>query len=238
MEIRYIESKAADLSSTSCYKYWMGNDFIQSTTGLFFMLVPILAVIPYGWSYFSEKKSGYIKNITTRVSREKYFISKYIATFLSGGLVVVIPLVLNFIICACVMAAYTPDVNEVIYFGIYEESLWSEVFYNSPLLYRLLYIMLNFVFSGLWATMVFAVSFFVKNRFALMIGPYLLLIFVKFLSENVLMDILYYEVSPFNFLRGTGVDKFTNGYIVFGVLLILFAFSSVIILKRYRNDIL
>ena len=233
---QYLDTKWLDLSSSSCFKYWLVVDFIQPTASLFFQLLPLLAVLPFSWSYLEESKIGYISSLITRANRKHYFLSKYIAVFLSGAIVITIPIILNFLICACFIPARLPDVFAVIYFGIYEQALWSEVFYNNPYLYVALFTSLNFVFSGIWATTVFALSAIIKNRVALIILPYLFLVYVDIVSKRVFLDHIRIELTPFGFLRGTGTAFPANGYVVALVLVVLFFISAIATFLISRRD--
>ena len=236
--MRYLDTKWFDFSHISCFKLWLVVDFAQPTTSLFFQLLPILAILPFSWSYLEERKTGYVGSLVTRADRKHYFLSKYIVVFFSGALVITMPIILNFLICACFMPARMPDVFSVIYFGIYEYALWSEFFYTNPLLYVALFTSLNFIFSGLWAAFVFALSGLIKNRVALMIIPYLSLIYIDFVSKRVFMDYVKIELTPFGFLRGTGTGFPSNGYVVVAILVGLFLISAIGTFLISRKDVL
>jgi len=212
--IEHLNSKFLDFSSSSCFKYWLVVDFIQPTTSLFFQLLPLLAALPFSWSYLEESKVNYVASMITRTTRVRYCLSKYFVVFLTGALVITIPIVLNFLICACFMPMRMPDVFAVIYFGVYEKSLWSEIFYTNPLFYVALFSFLNFIFSGVWAAFVFALSGLIKNKAALIILPYLSLVYIDFISKRVLADCIRIELTPFGFLRGVGAGFAANGYVV------------------------
>lgn len=228
------------LGPLSCFKYWIVTDYLQPTTDLFFLLVPLLAVLPYAWSFASERNTGSIKNALTRTSRKSYFVAKYLATFLSGGLVVMIPIVLNLILCACTMPAYMPDIDAVLYVGIDTTSMWSEIYYNMPLLYCLMFILLNFVFAGLWASVVMSISFYIRNRIALMVGPYLFLIFLKFFEEKLFAGeyATHLGVVPFSYLRSVTSSFTSNEYVILAEFALFIVVILAITLANYRRDVL
>ncbi|HBT65682.1 MAG TPA: hypothetical protein DEB10_13580, partial [Ruminococcaceae bacterium] len=95
-------------SVITLFNKWIGQDYIAMATSLFYTLLPILAVLPYAWSYFSERKSGYVKLIVTRTHRNTYFLSKYAATFVSGALVITVPMALNFMLVSAFIPASPP----------------------------------------------------------------------------------------------------------------------------------
>ncbi len=81
-----------DFPLVSVYTSWVGADRVSLAYSLFYNLLPIGAAIPFAWSYHSEKKCGYLKNIATRINKKYYYISKTIAVFTSGTLAVLIPM--------------------------------------------------------------------------------------------------------------------------------------------------
>ncbi len=169
----------------SCFKWWISLDFLQPASTLLYQLLPLLAVIPYTWSYRTELQSGYIAQVITRARRRPYLIAKELATFISGSLVAVLPLVANFIILAAFIPAYTPDITEVLYLGVYPDDQWSWFFYNLPLAYVLLFTLHAAGICGTWALFVFTLSFLVENRVTLIAAPYLGALIIQFLSERL-----------------------------------------------------
>lgn len=237
--LKYIDQAYMMLSPLSCFKYWIVTDYLQPATDFFFVLLPLLATLPNAWSFLSERKNGAIKNSVTRTSRKSYYAAKYLATFISGGAVVVAPIILNLVLCACLMPAYMPDIYAVIYVGIYAESLWSEIYYNAPVLYCLMFVCMNFTFAGLWASFVMSLSFFIRNRIALMVGPFLFLVFLKFFEEKLNGVVTVHPgLTPFTYLRGTGTAFFSNGYVILAEFALLIAIVVVVTLANYRKDIL
>lgn len=236
--LRSIDVTYMELAPLSLYKFWIVTDYLQPATDLYFLLLPLLAVLPYSWSLASEFKSGSVRNTVIRTTRVRYFAAKYAAAFLAGALAVTIPIVLNFIVCACIMPAYMPDIYSIIFIGIGDKNLWSELYYTVPLLYCLLFTLLNFTFGGLWATVVMSLSFFVKNRVALLIVPYLVLVFIKFFEERVFTLDAHYGLTPFTYLRGTGTEFFADGYAIIVEFVAFFLIAVVFIVVNLQRDVL
>lgn len=143
----------------SLFNHWICEDFSSLASSMFFMLFPIFAVLGYGWSLFSEQKCGYIKNVVTRTTKRNYFLSKYIVTFLSGGVIVAVPVILNFLIVSMFVPAVKPDVFYTIGWTVLAKSMFSEYFYAQPFLYVFLRILVVFLFSGAIATISYALAF-------------------------------------------------------------------------------
>ena len=219
----------------SPYTYWIGGDYQYPMTSLFYLLLPLMASLAFGWSFFMEKKSGYIKNIVTRTKKTHYFLAKYIAVFLSGGAVIAIPLVINFLTVACFIPAYQPDIYYSIYYSMGYHFL-SELFYSSPLVYVIYVMALDFVFSGLIATASMALTFFVRNRFAVVLLPFLLLLGIQYIQDT-LYKIFQVIISPIDFLKAYSSGPVT-GWVVFPFMIILFLLTfGITCFKGVRDDV-
>jgi ABC-type transport system involved in multi-copper enzyme maturation permease subunit len=219
----------------SPYTYWIGGDYQYPMTSLFYLLLPLMASLAFGWSFFMEKKSGYIKNVVTRTKKTHYFLAKYIAVFLSGGAVIAIPLVINFLTVACFIPAYQPDIYYNIYYSMHYHFL-SELFYSSPLLYVIYVMALDFVFSGLIATASMALTFFVRNRFAVVLLPFLLLLGIQYIQDT-LYKIFQVIISPIDFLKAYSSGTI-SGWVVFPFMIILFLLTfGITCFKGVRDDV-
>ncbi|MGN0056536.1 MAG: hypothetical protein ACI360_08885 [Atopobiaceae bacterium] len=215
-------------SPDSCFRYWISMDFIQPTSTLLFHLLPLLAVIPYAWSFRTELQSGYLMQVTSRQTLGRYLTAKGIAVFLTGASVAMVPLVVNFLILACFVPAYMPDITAVIYIGIDDEDLWSWFLYNLPLIYVLLYTLLAGVLSGLWALFVHALSFFIDNRVALLSAPYLGLLGIQFVTDRIWLamgDLSGVELGLSANMRAGTESYLHNGWVILAEGAILLALS-------------
>ncbi len=219
----------------SPYTYWISGDYQYPMTSLFYLLLPLMASLAFSWSFFMEKKSGYIKNVVTRTKKTHYFLAKYIAVFLSGGAVIAFPLIINFLTVACFIPAYQPDIYYNIYYKMSYHFL-SELFYSSPLLYVIYVMVLDFVFSGLIATASMALAFFVRNRFAVVLLPFLLLLGIQYIQDT-LYDTFQMTISPIDFLKAYDSGPIT-GWVVFPSILILFLLTfGITCFKGVRDDV-
>ena len=219
----------------SPYTYWIGGDYQYPMTSLFYLLLPLMASLAFGWSFFMEKKSGYIKNVVTRTKKIHYFLAIYIAVFLSGGAVIAIPLVINFLTVACFIPAYQPDIYYSIYYSMGYHFL-SELFYSSPLVYVIYVMALDFVFSGLIATASLTLTFFVRNRFAVVLLPFLLLLGIQYIQDT-LYKIFQVIISPIDFLKAYSSGPVT-GWVIFPFMIILFLLTfGITCFKGVRDDV-
>ena len=179
----YIESSFMNQFAHSAFTLWMPTAVMRSVPNLFFFIAPLLAALAYAWSWRSDMRSGYAASLLVRVSRAQWYRAKATATFVAGGAVVCIPLLVHLVIILCCVPAYTPDITDVVYTGLWRKVFLSEVLYTCPPLYVALRFGLDFVLAGLWATTVLALSHLIRNRVAIVTLPYIGLVIIKYVSE-------------------------------------------------------
>lgn len=211
-------------TSQSCFNAWISVD-TTSWALLFYQVLPLLCVIPYAWSFASERKDGYISHAYTRVGRGEYFFAKYVSVFLSAGAVAVLPQVLNLVMLACFFPGYVPSIQDANYYApVFWQSIGSILFYNAPLAYVALYMLIDFLLCGAWAGLVLALSLVVRNRVILLTAPYLALLAVQFVNENIFFAIgkvRGFQLSLFENLHGSCSMYIQNGWIVVGEIITL-----------------
>ena len=148
---------------------------------IIFFIMPILATLPYGTSFYSEMKIGYVKQMVSRMSMKTYMRAKYIATFITGGMVVVVPMLAQFFALATILPLHKPYRYYMAIIG--EETFCIDLFYEHPMIYTLFRILLVFVVAGLLATLALLVSKHIYNYFSVFITPFVLSFMLIFLSR-------------------------------------------------------
>ncbi|WP_425756405.1 hypothetical protein ACPW7J_02765 [Ihubacter sp. rT4E-8] len=225
----------------SLFNHWIGGEGSSAGASDYFFLFPLLICIPYGWSYCSERRSGYIKNMVIRTGKMQYYLAKYAALFLSGGLAMTLPLLINFLAAAMIFPAVKPDPSYMTAYGIGASSFLSMLFYGKPFLYIGMYLLVDFVFCGLIACLCFAVSDVVKNPIAVTLLPFFFLLGVHYFCDSFVyrkIEVMYTELSPMHFLRPIPMVYDTSGLVIFVWGSVLFAvtfFTAVI--RRGRHEI-
>ncbi len=232
------ETKWFDPSTLSCFRYWIVTDFQWPTTYLFFLVLPLLAAIPNARSFQWEFASGYTNSVVTRCGKRRYFAAKSVAVFLSSGTIALIPVIASILLAACYAPARIPDVTSVIYFAVYDVSLWSEVFYSQPVVFVCLYCVLIFAVCGMWGLLVSVLGCFVKSKLAIIVGPYLAMLGVKFITENVIRDFIHVELTPIGYLRPSGNLYAPNGWVIVAELVLGLIFVAVLLSMKSRRDVL
>lgn len=219
------------ITAVSLFCNWLGADVTSFAASVFFFLLPIIAVMPYGWSLAGEIKSGYTKNIISRIPRKVYFFSKYLASFVSGALAVMIPLLLSFLLVSLFLPALHME-NIYPYGAIGEKSMWAELYYSNPFLYSMMYILLDGVFAGLIACISTVLAFFTRSRVSVVLMPFFLMLFLDYIDINVLPG---WELSPVKFLQALPVVNERNGVIDLVFFLIFSVFTLGILLYKERK---
>lgn len=163
-----------DLPLFTFYNSWVGGDDLSLAAALFYALLPVGAALPFGWSYCTERKSGYLKNIYTRVDRKTYLAGKTLAVFLSGAGTVAVSLGVNLLLVLAKVPLVTPFAGYNFYNHIYFGNLWADLYFTAPGLYVLLYAALDVFYGGVFALLSFAVGFYLPSVLAVVFVPFLL----------------------------------------------------------------
>lgn len=193
MDWRELYQEAIYISD-SAFNMFFGMNELHWGHSLFYMIVPLLATIPYGCSYARDKKSGYIKSIFVRGGRKAYFRAKYLAVFLSGAIAVVLPLLLNLVLVTLYAPLQNVDVLAA-YLGIGVSSFYV-LYLKHTLLYMLLYILITGMTGGVYATIALFLSQVTDYVFTIWAGPFLLAIILY----NVCIYLGCMELVPFFFM--------------------------------------
>ncbi|PEJ98948.1 hypothetical protein [Bacillus wiedmannii] len=150
---------------------WIGFEPLGS---LLFLLMPLISVIVFSDSYLLEKNSGFLNSIYTRTSKQKYMISKYISVFITGGISFILPLLVNFIIVALTLSSSPPSNRDSGLTAISMEHMFADLYFTSPIGYISLFLVVDFLFAGIFATLALAASVFIKKAFLVLLVPFLL----------------------------------------------------------------
>ena len=93
----------------------------------------------------------------------------------------------------------------------------------------------------MWATVGVSLAFVAKNRFVVMICPYLLLLFFHVLWSNFAGSILnvYVQLSPIYFIIPRALGFSNNGWVIAGWVIVILLFDVLIYRQRgLKADVL
>ncbi len=221
------------------FNCWIGGEPFSLGSSIYFFVFPLLIALPYGWSYSEERKCGYRRMMIAKTGKKKYYCAKYVAVFLSGGVAMVLPLIFNFWMTLLVVPAILPDVTMNMFYGVFGGSFLAELYYTVPFLYVAIYLFIDFVYCGFLVCICMAVSGIVRQKWGVVLIPFLLLLFVHVIADYIYSDpsVAYKELSPLYFLRGVEVRYSFSGSIIFLFAIGLWVLSLIGVIKEYRNEI-
>lgn len=221
------------------FNCWIGGEPFSLGSSIYFFVFPLLIALPYGWSYSEERKCGYRRMMITKTGKKKYYCAKYVAVFLSGGVAMVLPLIFNFWMTLLVVPAILPDVTMNMFYGVFGGSFLAELYYTVPFLYVAIYLFIDFVYCGFLVCICMAVSGIVRQKWGVVLIPFLLLLFVHVITDYIYSDpsVAYKELLPLYFLRGVEVRYSFSGSIILLFAIGLLVISLIGIIKEYRNEI-
>ena len=184
---------------------------------MLFLLLPILASFPAACSWYEEKSNNAICLTLARTGRSTYYTGKAAAVALSGFLMGIYPLLLNYLLCLVAvprgkLLSVSPSMTSSVYENYFQDKM------NAPVLNMLLHILLIGLFCGMMALLTYAVSlYFHPNAVVVAILPSLavavlyLLIGVMGRSEWISVNLLQLRTE----------DMTPAAFLVIGVSLVL-----------------
>lgn len=200
--------------AVTVYNSWLGAR-VDLGAVVFFYLVPLLAVLPCGWSIATEINGGYLKTIVPKVGRKKYFSAKLLAAFISGGTAIASIMLLSLVVTAALVPAVKPNPYNNMYYWVYHGDLFSTIAFSHPLAYALLYVIIDFLFAGLFACLSLVVALYSEKYIAALVVPYIVVILCD-VARNFLNYICYIEISPLNLMCSLPPLSAAKPYIVIG----------------------
>ena len=80
-----------------------------------------------------------MRQMLVRAGEKSYLTAKFLATFIAGGLAMVVPLIINFMLTALFIPAITPVPTYDTMYGVFGNSLFSSLYYTQPFAYVAVY---------------------------------------------------------------------------------------------------
>ncbi len=201
---------------------------------LYFSLAPLLAAIPYAASGWKDIKSGYQKQMVMRVPRKTYFLAKYAAVFLSGGIVITVPLLLDFLLCHCFLPAYRPLAAYGL--SIVTDAVGSELFYTHPYLYVFLFLFfIDFLFGGAYACLGLSATYLLENSVLIQFFPYIVQTILVFLCDLCPFPVWPFLVNKMNPYQPYAESVGAEHYLIHLLLFIGVSFAVYLRRGKYRE---
>lgn len=219
------------------YEGFIGGEQYTFWNGVYFYLLPIIAVLPFGTSFFEDEESGYIKNIYVKKKKEIYLGCKYAVTFISGGIAAGLPYVLSFLINAVYVPAIKP--NQLAKHDVVNQlTNMSDWYFEKPLLYFGVYLLIIMLCGGIFAVLSLCVSFLAKNILFVMFFPFLFNISFDYIALE--LNIEKYVLSNIMNPMMSGIIRGRSMLSLFGEIfvIILFSFCFFVLLYKKRERII
>lgn len=167
----------------SLFLLWMPVSGMSYGKMLFGLVWPILAAMPFGWSYLQERRGGLYNQLSFRAGRRVCYLSKYIAVFVSGGLVVAVPVLANLMVNAMFCPYELPNVLNMLQIG--DGYALSELYFTTPWVYALLWCGIDFLLGGAAAGLCFVVGAWFRLQVMVILTPFALLLVLDAVFETV-----------------------------------------------------
>lgn len=165
--------------SSAWYEMEFTNDLLflatkgwQSGNAMVAIAIPLLSGMAFAGGYCEERQSGYHYIAMVRGSRLRYCVSKVCVAAMSGFLMVLAAGVLFPVVCMILKR------GDLVLMG--EESRmvfanqWEAVFLEKgcPVLAWLSWLLTYCVAASIWPALALCVSLFVRNRYVVMVSPF------------------------------------------------------------------
>ena len=133
---------------------WIGTDYLFAYNQMFYILLPVLACLPYGGSLYTDIKS--------------------VSVFLSGFASVCLPLAMNFFIAAGLYPNYIPERLNATSIPLDDVYIFAAIYDKHPAIYCLIYILVDSLFAGALALTSLSLTVKVKSSFTAVVTPMVL----------------------------------------------------------------
>lgn len=202
-------------------------------TIIYYTAVMLLAVIPDAVSFYEDRQTGYIRQIMTRIDIRKYLVAKYVVVFVSGGLVAIIPLLINLMVCMAFWPSVMPQPGTMS-FLIFGTSMFGNIFYTHPYLYLSIYFLIDFIIAGVFATFALGISWYAFHKYIVMFFPFIVYYLIHFICRYIGKE----EFSPLIMMMPEQPDTNINFiYICAVVMLLLFSSLIIYYIGGRKNEI-
>lgn len=209
--------------AVSLFLRWISIDGWTLGYNMLLILFPLLAALPFGWSFFTEVHSNYQNQILIRKNKWQYYCTKYIATFISGGTVVCVTLLSNLLLNALICPAVSVN-SYVQTTEISPSEMLSKLYYSNPWLHSFIWIGIDFLWGGVLAALCILAAQIVKKRIFVVLMPFALLLLMDYLLPASWSPAQYLLISSFTdhqlstlliMLGGFAIVGFVGGWLLY-----------------------
>lgn len=224
---QYIGTKT-DFLPGALY-YWIGlNNSMERS--ILFAILPIICAIPYGTSLYTDYITTYQNHFVIRQERGDYFFSKLIVLFLNGGMIAVFPFAVSLYLNSLILP-FEETLSIQGYFSLCNEKIiCSELFFKSPIIYCLIYLLFIFVGFGIINCICYIFTYILSGSAVILISP-----FIVYFTSFVLMEFFGGIPVAWQFMRFNQMKK-DDLFIVTLQLLVLAMIPLIIAMLKSRKQ--
>lgn len=210
----------------------LGDDS-GATKYYFLQIIPLLVVLPGGFSMIKDKQTGMQIFYISKSGRIKYFVNKCIAIFLVSFIVFAVPLLLEVLLnCISFPMLATGDLsNNNVYDPVYRDLvsryLFKDLFIAMPYLYAIVMNLLVSLAAGTLGLFVCAISLFgIKYKIFLFIPIYVLLNGLTLAA--MIVGSVSFSVSYFDYLSlYNSTPKNEHAFLLFVLGMLVISFGMI-----------
>lgn len=203
----------------SLFLLWMPVNGASYGRSLFYLVWPVLAAMPFGWSYLQERRGGLYNQLVSRMGRKSFYVAKYIAVFISGGLVVAVPVLFNLLVNATFCPYVLPNILNMLQIG--DGYFLSELYFTVPWAYALIWCVVDFLLGGAAAGLCFVVGTRLRLQVMTILTPFALLLVADAVGTALRSQFGWnVELSPLQLAMAVP-SRFNPEWVVGSVFLIL-----------------
>lgn len=187
------------------YGSWLGAACGDVQNNYFFLILPLLAVLPIGSNLYQDIQTDYLKQLELRVKRKQVLFAKWLAAFVSGAVTVTLPLLLSLLLYMSflpVTKMYSGG-TAALMLGISDTDAIANVLLpEHPMIYTLFSLCLIFMISGLFAASSLIMAYVSEYRAVALTLPFVLNLAIL----TVFKSVGWYEKSFTAYIQpgGTG----------------------------------
>ena len=183
----------------SLFYEWMGVVSLRFTSTLYYLVWPVLGALPFGWSFWKEQNEGVVNQEVIRGGRRAYLNTKFTAVFVTGGICVAWPLLLNLMLEAMFLQASAPNVLHEVS-AVSNGHLLSKLYYAHPWIYCLCWCIVVFFEGGAASSLCFVSGSRVKLFVMVVLIPYFIYMAIT-IACNLTGRIEAAKIAPINLIN-------------------------------------
>lgn len=209
--------------------------YVIENANFFRYMTPLIVVLAFGDSFYNEYKSGYLRNISTRMNIKKYIKDKIIVNAVVSALIMIIPVI---ILLVASLILYKDSIFVPIDGNTYfnPTGALSNIYHSTPVIYMIFSTFMMGVFAAVYSTLTIAISFHGKSRALILAFPSLVYLIlqniVEFIGSRIAISTTYYPSNSLLFFLESlsPIDMMIHYGIILGL-------AFFIIKKSYNEGI-